>query len=347
MGGFLASAPGNSIWQSVTLTILDVLAALYGRYVASGGGRYLRRHIATVADQIRSQWYLASDMTMERRAALVRQSCAHVGWISMGIGVALATLAGGLVTFALTVSNATDSFDTIFSLFVIVALLLAMLLGATGGHFAALRWSATETPLDSAEVAQTSNSVLYYSSLVLWLLIGLFYGFVALLAYIVALQSPPVIFNALGTTHLWSAHALGIVEALLIVAIPLVALLCAQRIARSPLPRGDLGSDDGGAYARFLRWRSITFMLAVMMVCGWNLLQMIQGAIPYDSDTGLFGFVRNVAFGSTGALIQEFFWIGVMIFAFSGFMTGRLGGRLTGWWWQPRPTPQDRPAIGE
>jgi hypothetical protein len=171
-----------------------------------------------------------------------RQMFVQLAWLLTGAGTVMPFASVGLTVFALTVSDASDLFDGFFAIAVTGSFMISFPVGALGSHLLSMRQRADSTTSDTPHLLTSHQSLLEYSSAALWLVSLVFYGFVATLEYTIASQAPNVTFNALGMGRVWPATAIGATEALVTLAIPLIAMICAQLIARLPTPRLEQGA---------------------------------------------------------------------------------------------------------
>lgn len=124
-----------------------------------------------------------------------------------------------------------------------------------------------------------------------------------------------------GYSHIWSRFEIGGLSLLASVFTLLLAGFSAQGVASARAVEGEAG-DLFAAMNDFHRATVIGAIVAVpFLACAMILLMLIPGIAS-----------NNLAFGLLFFIIAPFA-------ARLPTTRGRLGGRLTGWWWQPRPAP--------
>lgn len=339
-------ATSQNFLMSIAMMIGGALLALVGRFLNYSGDPFLPQSIAGVSEQLLAQGVISPDTSAAQKEVLAKQVRLRMAWLIMGVGIGIAIPSGGMAAAALAVTKSSDSFDGVFNITQVELFLIGGLLGMAVGYYLSMRRGAVVAAATATHPRLSHRSALDYYSLVLWLAMLVFYGFVATLEYVTASQSPPVTFSALGASRQWPGNILGIALALVTLAVPIVGLICAQWIACMPGPRIENDPIRTERFTNFLRARAITMLLGSSVLIGFTFFSLATANIPFNAHSGLLGAL-NTAVHEISGTVYALLFFAIFAFAFIGMLSARMGGRLTGWWWQRRPERRERAAAGE
>jgi hypothetical protein len=343
-----------SLDMAIGIMAVGALLALGGRYRAIPYVLSSRSSIEGMSKRLTEWGVITVDTDAELQSTLARQAQLLMARLAIGMGLGIAIASGIVAALAAAVTNQPDSldmatsFDGLFAAFLIESFFIGVLFGLVGGYSSITRRAAALGPRDSAQSPRSRHSVLDYYSIALWLATLVFYGVIAIVESVAATESGPIMFSALGATHRWSGAAVGATEATVTLAVPIIALVGAHWIAHSPGPAVEVDPIRSALFASFLRAKGIALLLGFPLMFGFSILLLVKLNFPNDAHVGLSGAINSIVDEAPFGLIigvYDLLYIASMVFVTIGAATSRMGGRLTGWWWQPWPERREQTAA--
>ena len=319
-------------------TVVASIVSPDGRWCSRSGRRLLSANL--------TEWGVLSLAEGEtQRAMLLRTTTQLGGWFVTG------ALAGGTLALAsmacvealfrgLSGDSLGPSTSAITSGFYVM--LIAMLVASVAGYAIGAQVLARAT--EPIYRLQLRRSVWEYCSPIVWLGAVVLYALIAALQLTVAAQASDLTFRWMGSSQHWPALALGEAQALGAIAVPIVALLCAVWFARSPVQINTESQVLAQRFADYFRTRMISWALWAPLPMGALGLESALLDIPYNAHTGILGAIN--ALPAPAPMLALALYAALIFVFIPGITNGRLGGRLTGWWWQSWPERRDL-AAGE
>jgi hypothetical protein len=343
----------GALWSDPAFIMPIIGSLLVGVFVVytvaasilSPDGRWRSRWGRRLVSANLTEWGVLSLAEGEtQRAMLLRKTSQLGGSFATGVG------AGAMLAFAgmacvealfrgLLGDSSGPSMSAITSGFFVM--LIAMLVASVAGYARGARVLASATgPIYRP---QPRRSVWEYCSPIVWLGAVVLYALIAALQLTVAAQASDLTFRWMGSSQHWPALALGEAQALGAIAVPIVALLCALGFARSPVQINTESRALAQRFADYFRTRMISWALWAPLPMGALGLEFALLDIPYNAHSGILGAINALL--APAPMLALALYAALFFIFMPGITTGRLGGRLTGWWWQRWPDRRERAAT--
>ncbi|HEU0028775.1 MAG TPA: hypothetical protein VFQ25_16840 [Ktedonobacterales bacterium] len=327
--------------------VLGGVLAIEGKMmIARPLSRWLPRATRRAISSRITVWGILADdapaTQQEAVTAVVTQAWAQ-SIAGMGVGALFGALASLLVLLLVTF-HGPDTSNTSFVVSIELALdgvVGGMVIGVATGHITGVRSFSRSGPPGS--VRQPRRRVGDYISLALWCVIFTVYGLMAAINLAVGARSPGLDVFWIGSAQVhWPGIAVGGMQALGVVMIPLVSLLCARWIARSPNLVIEADEMITARVGDLLRAQATRNAVLAPMLSGFLFYLLGLLDMPREAGVGVLGALYHAA-----PFIMPFLIL--LSLGFSALSdSAQLGGRLTGWPWQrPRPGPYEQAVTAQ
>jgi hypothetical protein len=276
---------------------------------------------------------LPPDANEQRREALLTADSRFLRWWQatfvvttlLGIAVMSASLISALIS---SVSSSDAVFNTRLWVGIELVTVIALLGHAIGFRLAA-RMTARAAQRLAPRTERQRRAVGDYCSPVIWLLV------LAVISFTSALYLPAVtetIRLTTGELSQWlRLPGLAVSGALVGLPIVLFSMLSAHWVVTTP---------------------SVTIIDDDEITCRWNEYQQSRAACAILALPMLFNMLAGYMYllNTDASNALSFLWLllvlAIIALSAVGISTGRMGGRLTGWWWQSWPERREQAAVG-